>query len=530
MSSRPPRRPHAFPLRHPLAASLLILIVALLVSGCGRERRRADLIVGVEAEPASLDPRIGSDVAADRAFHLLYRGLFKTGEDLRPVPDLVESWEQPDATHYVFHLKPGVRFSDGREVTAQDALATLRSILDPSLPSFRKGDLDCIASLSAPGRYRLEITLREPRAAFLSALTVGILPADAVSGSAPPHAHPPGSPSPIGCGPYRLTRWERGQWLLFEANPFASPQPACRTVAFKVIPDPVVRSLELRRGSVDLVVNDLPPDSLAYFANHGYEVRRSPGANYAYVGFNCAHPPLDRTEVRRAIAFAIDRRAILTYILHGYGRLATGLLSPENWAYCGDVESYPFDPARARRLLDAAGLPPDGDGVRFRLIYKTSNNKLSRQIATALAQDLDRVGVSVTVQWLEWGTFYGDVKRGNFDCFGLTWVGITDPDAFRLRFASWALPPEGFNRGRYANREVDDLVEEGAREVDPARRKAIYAQVQKVLAQDPPYVSLWWPDNVAVARPGLEGISLPPDGDFGFLSGVRWREGPPPSR
>jgi peptide/nickel transport system substrate-binding protein len=122
------------------------------------------------------------------------------------------------------------------------------------------------------------------------------------------------------------------------------------------------------------------------------------------------------------------------------------------------------------------------------------------------------------------------VKRGNFDCFGLTWVGITDPDAFRLRFASWALPPEGFNRGRYANREVDDLVEEGAREVDPARRKAIYAQVQKVLAQDPPYVSLWWPDNVAVARPGLEGISLPPDGDFGFLSGVRWREGPPPSR
>jgi peptide/nickel transport system substrate-binding protein len=216
----------------------------------------------------------------------------------------------------------------------------------------------------------------------------------------------------------------------------------------------------------------------------------------------------------------VDREAILKHILNGYGRLAKGLLSPENWAYCSDVRSYAHDPARARALLDSAGLRPGRGGVRFGLVYKTSNNKVSRQIASAVQQQLRAVGVDVSVQWLEWGTFYRDVKRGDFDLFGLTWVGITDPDGLRLRFSSKAFPPEGFNRGLYRNAEVDRLLEEGARVSEPAARRAIYARAQALLAEDVPYVSLWHPDNVAVAQPGVTGVLLPPDGNFSFLATV----------
>ena len=494
--------------------SLAICCVSALLLCCGPAPRKADLIVGVEAEPASLDPRRGSDVAADRAFRLLYRSLFTTGRNFEPVPDLVERWERRGPATYAFSLKRGVIFSDGRELTSADAVFTLDSIRTGAVPSFRKGDLDRIASVAATGRYEFAVTLREPYAPFLANLNVGILP-DGTSADAE---------APIGCGPYKLREWTPGQWLVFEANAFAAEKPICRSVAFKVIPDPVVRALEMRRGSVDLVVNDLPPDSLAYFRREGYPVVREPGANYAYLGLNCARPPLDRKEIRQALAYAVDREAILKCILDGFGRKATGLLCPENWAWNEDTPDYPHDPARAAALLDAAGLKRGPGGARFKMVYKTSNSKVSRQIATAIAQQLAEVGVEVSIQWLEWGTFYGDVRRGDFDCFALTWVGVTDPDGLRLRFSSKAFPPDGFNRGRYSNPEVDRLVEEGAREQDPARRREIYIKVQAILAEEVPYVSLWFPDNVAVAQKGVGNLLLPPDGNFSFIAGVGRRE------
>jgi peptide/nickel transport system substrate-binding protein len=264
----------------------------------------------------------------------------------------------------------------------------------------------------------------------------------------------------------------------------------------------------MRRGSVDLVVNDLPPDTLAWFQTHGYPVHRVPGSSYAYIGLNCSRGPLRERAVRQALAYAVNRAALIASIERGFARPATGLLCPEHWAYCGDVATYPYDPGRARRLLDGAGFPPGPDGIRFRLSYKTSQNKVSQQIATAVAQDFAKVGVGVDLQSLEWGTFYGDVKRGDFDCFGLTWVGVTDPDGFRLRFSSKALPPDGFNRGRYADPGVDELLEAGARESDEHDRRQIYAQVQKILAQDVPYISLWWPDAVCVTQKDVEDVHV----------------------
>ncbi len=499
-------------LRAGLRAVLLALSLLPGVLACGPPDRKADLIVAVEQEPASLDPRVGSDVAADRAFRLLYRGLFAVGPDFSPQADLAKTWSYETPRRLRIVLKAGVRFSDGRPLRARDAVFTIRSILRDQPPSFRKGDLDCIESVEAQDDLTLVLSLKEPRAALLSALNLGILPEGTeVEGFVP-----------VGCGPYRLRSWDHGQWLLFEANPYASPAPSSPTLAFKVIPDPVVRSLEMRRGSVDLVVNDLPPDALARFEALGYRLWRTPGANFAYVGFNCARPPLDRAEVRRALSFSLDRPSIIRHILRGYAREAAGLLPPEHWA-SASLAPPVRDPAAAEALLEEAGFPRGPDGVRFRMTYKTSDNKISRQIASVIAENLREVGVLCETQWLEWGTFYGDVKHGDFDAFGLTWVGVTDPDGLRLRYATWAVPPAGFNRGRYSNPELDGLLAAGSKEMDPLLRRPLYVRAQEILAHEVPAAPLWHPDTVCVAQRGVEGVALPSDGNFSFLARVRRR-------
>jgi len=459
-----------------LRALLRFALAGLVWFGsCSEAPRKAELIVGIEEEPASVDPRAGSDQASDRLFKLLYRGLFKPGPNMEPVADIAASWEQISPVLYRVRLVPGLHFSNGGPLTAKDAAFTLESIRTGQVASYRKGDIERLASVKALSDELMEIRLNEPFAPTLLAPDVGIVPEGTQAKPVDP---------PPGCGAYVLKERVPGQWLVFKANPFAMPAPKCSTIAFKVIPDPVVRALELKRGSVDLVVNDLPPDSVAAFAKKGYTVIRSNGANYAYLGFNCAKPPLDKAEVRRALAMAIDRKSLLQWLYHDFGRPATGLLSPENWAFYPGVPQTPYDPARAEALLDAEGIRRGPSGTRLRLSYKTSQNKVSRQLAVAVQEQLGRIGVEAEIQSLEWGTFYGDVLEGRFDIYGLTWVGIMDPDAFRLRFASSAFPPYGLNRGRYFNRSVDRLVETGATEPDPAKRKAIYAEVQSLIAAE----------------------------------------------
>ena len=231
------------------------------------------------------------------------------------------------------------------------------------------------------------------------------------------------------------------------------------------------------------------------------------------------HPILRHEKVRRAIAHALDREAILRNVIRGFGRPATSLLCPENRYHKSGLAEYPYDPDKAERLLDEAGFPRRPE-ERFSLTYKTSSDKVSRQVAVAVQENLGRVGIRVLLESLEWGTFYGDVKRGDFDLFGLTWLGIRDPDAYRLRFSSAFFPPQGLNRGRYRNREIDTLVTAGVAATELEARRSIYDRVQEILAEELPYIPLWYPDNVIVAREVFDGDPVPPDGNFGFL--ITW--------
>jgi peptide/nickel transport system substrate-binding protein len=499
------------------AARLLLAGAALATAACGASLDPAlTLTVAIDNGPASLDPRLGSDEASKRVNDLLYNGLFRLDEAARPVPDLAASWRIPDPRTVIVTLRTGVLFHDGSPLSARDVRSTYLSILGDEVPSFRKADLAALESIAIPDEATVVFRLREPFAPILTNLNVPILK----EGAGPEAAR-----RPVGTGPFRLVRYRKDEDLLLEGfgRHFRGPS-GVRWLRLKIIPSETARLLELLKGSVDLIVNDLSPDQIARLRRtEGFRVEARPGRNYVYMGFNCVDPILSDRRVREAIARALDREEIVRHLLRGTATLATGMLPPDHWAYAADVARYGPDPASAARLLEDAGYrDPDGPGpaVRFRLTYKTSTSELALQQAAVIQQQLARVGIGIDVRAYEWPTFYEDLKAGRFQVVVSMWTEITDPDVLRLRFHSRHRPPAGFNRGAYGNAEVDRLIEEGAATLEEAARRAIYARAQRLLAADLPYVSLWHRDVVVARRARVRNFRLTPGADFSVLREV----------
>ena len=294
----------------------------------------------------------------------------------------------------------------------------------------------------------------------------------------------------------------------------------------KVVPDDVMRGLELRKATVDVVINDLAPDIVHQLRREDpLQTIETPGVDYQYIGLKVADPVLRDVRVRQALAYAIDREAIVQYLRRGLATPAASLLPSLSWAFAGDVLSFQHDPARARTLLDQAGYrDPDGDGPspRLRLTLKVSNIEFNRLQSAVIQQDLARVGIDLEVRTYEFATLYADVLAGNFQLFTLQWTAASlgDPDILRRVFHSSQTPPAGFNRGRFSHPQVDRLLDEAAAERGEERRAELYREAQRLIAREVPYISLWTKTNVAVAQRTLTGIHLSPSADFFFLKDV----------
>jgi len=248
-------------------------------------------------------------------------------------------------------------------------------------------------------------------------------------------------------------------------------------------------------------------------------VTEGPGANLTYLGLNLEDPVLAHREVRQALAYATDRDALIRYLLHGQAQVASGVLPPSNWAYEPGVTQYMLDAARAGQLLDRAGYPRQQNGVRLHLTLKTSTDEQYRLIGAALQDQWRRVGIDLELRPLEQATLLSDALKGNFQINLLRWVGATsDPDFFEFAFSSKRFPPDGANRGHYRNARIDALTDQIRTEMDREKRKALCSEAQKILADDLPYLPLWFTDVVSVHRRTLGDPPLSPTADFDFLS------------
>lgn len=501
----------------------LCVVLALGAPACLR-RPAADpnvIVVSMTTGPNNLDPRFGTDDASAKVHQLIFDNFVELDEHLQVVPKLAASLEHPDPLTWVATVRPGVRFHDGRPLTAADVVFTFGQFLDPNVTSPRKGGYRELQSVVARDDHTVVFTLTKPFASFPINLMMPILP----QGSGPEVRD-----HPVGTGPYRFVRYAVDDRLELTANPdYWDGAPKNAGLVLKIVPDDVMRGLELQRGTMDLVVNDLVPDIVHQLRNEAaLQTVEGPGVDYQYIGLNAQDAVLKDVRVRRALAYAVDREAIVQHLRRGLAMPAAGMLPPLSWAAAADVPVYPHDPARASALLDAAGYPdPDGAGPapRLKLTLKVSNTEFNRLQSSVIQQNLRDVGIDLDVRTYEFATLYADVLAGNFQLFTLQWTAgaLADPDILRRVFHTKQAPPVGFNRGRYSNPELDEVLDEaGALENGP-RRLELYAKAQRIIAEDVPYVSLWYKTNVAVAQKNLAGVRLTPLAEYTFLKDVARR-------
>lgn len=476
-------------------------VAAIAALGACAEVDPERIRVGIPTAPMTLDPRFASDAMSARLVRLLHRAPVGLDASANPRPDLA-TWEVMDPRRYRLRLVDGARFNDARPVTAADVAATYRSVLDARTASPHRGALANIEHISVVDARHLDFTLTRPDPLFPATLTVGVLAeADVAAGRVRDDWR-------VNSGPFeRVTSRANGVTVMRR-------RADGQLVEFVPVKDLTVRAMQLIAGELDIIQGNLAPEIYAWLTARPELVgQQRAGTTFSYIGFNLLDAATGQVEVRRAIAHAIDREAIVDKVFAGSARIANGLFPPQHWAGARELEGIAHDPAMARRLLAQAGY---GER-RLRLTYKTSSDHFRLRLAAILQSQLAAVGIDLEIESHDWGTFFGDVTAGRFQLYGLSWVGLATPDIFRHAFHSASLPPAGANRGAYRSDAVDAMIEKADREPDRERRARLYRRLQARLLDDLPYVPLWFEDQLAIMRTDIRGYTIDGDGSFDAL-------------
>jgi peptide/nickel transport system substrate-binding protein len=487
------------------------------------------VVMIIESSPNNLDLRVGTDAQSERVGGQIFDALVKKDEHYELRPWLATSWEQPNALTWVFHLRDGVRFHDGRPLEAEDVVYTIESLIDGTVGNLitaKGGNFAAVDRAEARDRLTVVVKMKRPDAGLLFNMSDGLF------GVVPRGSGKDFGLHPVGSGPFRFVSAVQDKEVIVErshdywadwvdALPPATGAQRIERIRFTVVPDTITSALELKKGSADLASNVVTLDMVHTLeAEPNLKVESGAGSPVVYVTFNVTDPLLKDKRVRQAVACAIDRQPIVDAIWRGQARLANTLLPTGHWATATNDElaQYRHDVARAQGLLEEAGFPAGKDGVRMRLTMKTSTDETTRLMAAVLQQQLRAAGIALEIRSAEFGTFYADVTKGAFQIYALRWIGSNeDPDIFRYAYGSGSFPPKGGNRGRYSNARVDALLAEASASQDRAVRKADYIEVQQILAEDLPGIPLWYPNNELVHTRRVVNVRPRASGTFDFL-------------
>ena len=493
---------------------IVFLIVFLKCNNTSEDHLQKQILrVPLIDNPTNLDPRTHSDVSSFRVIEQVYDFLVRWDSTGIVRPELAESWTMPSDTIYIFNIRKGIRFHDGMPLTAYDVAYTYESILDPALNAPVRSTLEVIDKITVLDSFHVKFKLKQIHAPFLSDIQLGIVPAHiAKNNQIDLKKHP------FGSGPFKFVRWKADAFIELEKNEdYWKQTPRINKIVMKILPESNTRVLALENSEIDFLMNDFPQDYLSRLReNPRLKANMKTGSNYTYLALNLRNEYLKHQKVRLAIAHAINVKEMINDLMGGIPSPAKSLLNPDHWAYDPKLESHPFNPELANWLLDLAGFPdPDRDGPRFRftLIYKCTDKLQSRQKAQVIQQYLRKVGINVNIQSYEWGTFFDDVRNGRFDLYSLSYVGIYEPDFYFRLFHSESIEA-GTNRVAYQNSKIDKLINASRRITDFAKRKELYYQIQQILNEDLPFISLWYEKNIAIMDKHLYGFRIYPAGEW----------------
>ena len=514
---------------------LLVIILSLLIlpPGCRRGSAGDAFVIALGDNIRTIDP-VGSpsvDAASERLRTLIFNTLVKKDEKFDYSGELASNIQRSDdGQTFTFTLRDGVKFHDGRVLSSADVKYTLDLVFSSDFAksaSFYKGTgaekRSYIQSVEAPDTRTVVVKLVEPWVGLLSNLVpIAIIPKDSYESQ---------KTHPLGTGPFKFIRYDNVQQVCdVEAFPeYWEGATKLQTVRVRVIPDMNALQLELQAGRVDIapMPTSLSPDAVKSLETQAnLQVKTFQGSNVVLLTLNTSSPPLDNVKVRQAIAHAIDRESLIRDLLRGLGKIAHSIIPEESWSYSSG-QTYSYDPAAAKRLLDEAGFrDPDGDGPGMRfdkpVVYKVSGSSIAgRQYAGVIQNYLKQVGIPVEIQTPEQNTLFDELRRGNFQIAYTQWVGGNqDPIFYKDLFATSEIPTEtrpSRNRSRYSNAELDRLLQEAVNTFDRQKGRELYVGIQQIVSRDVPVFPLWYQSNVVIAKKTVGNIQVNASGDWGFV-------------
>ena len=490
--------------------SLILLAVAgALLSTTAYAAPRTDLVIGIQLEPTNLDPTTGGAAAAIRTVTDLnvFNGLTRIDKDGAVQPDLATSWDiSADGLTYTFHLKTGVKFSDGTPFSADDVKWTLDRDRAADSKSAQKQLFANIASVDVVDPATVKVTLTQPQGDFLYDMGWG----DAVIVS--PKTAETNVTNPVGTGPYIVGEWVKADHITLVPNPnFTGTKPALDKVTFKFIADPSAASSAVLAGDVDVFSAFPAPELLEQFkSNPQFQVIVGSTQGETIAAMNNAHPPLDNVKVREAISHAIDRKAIIDGSQFGYGTPIGSFFPPGDPAYIDLTGVSNYDPAKSKQMLADAGVKD------LTLPFKVPPAAYARSAAPIIQQELADVGIKVVITNVEWADWIANVFQGAYD-YDLTMVSHVEANDF----AAFGKP------GYYPNYKADNLnklVADLAATTDAAKQISIKQDIQKLLANDFVALYLFELPNITVANKDVQGLWLNAPQPITDLSALSWAQ------
>ncbi|MEX1045780.1 MAG: ABC transporter substrate-binding protein [Chthoniobacterales bacterium] len=424
---------------------------------------------------------------------------------------------EPEVT---FQLHEGVRWHDGAPFTSRDVRFTYDAIMDDRVASPRKPDYELVLSVETPDEFTVRVVYRRPFSPALESWMMSVLPAHLLAGVAPDQWPLTFNRAPVGTGSFKFAEWKTNQFVRVVRNDdyFRGP-PHLDGIVFRTLPDPLTLRLAFETRQVDFWAAD--PWAVGSFReDERFTVFTSPSNSYNYVGWNLRRPMFQDPLVRRALAHAVNIDQMIRYVLYGYGTQSTGIFTPEMWFFDPNVPPIPYDPERAKELLDEAGWAAGSDGIRvkdgqrFAFTLITNNGNVIRSdISTLVQENLRAVGIEVTVEMYEWAVFLKRfVNQGEFDAIVLGWALGQGFDQFQI-WHSTQTEPERLNMVGYQSKEADRLLESIREEFDREKIIAMCGELQRLIYGDQPYLflfvpegtSVMWKDTFRVKRPGPDG-------------------------
>ncbi len=498
-----------------------------ILTACRNDGGRAgrDLVYYETYDPRSLDPALSTDVPTGEMVTLLFDGLTQFNADGQLLPGLSDRWTA-DRTgqRYVFHLRPGVTFHDGRPLVAADVKRSFLRVLSPGtrggrvwplLPiagaqDYADGRARDVSSIAVLGDTSVAFTLSQPLTVFPKFLA---MPVAAV---VPSSAGPDLGQQPVGTGPWRFVVWEHDDLLRFARNPsYWGGPPLAESLTVRIVPEPLTRAAEFLAGR--LSVAEIPfGETAKWEKEHPDWLRKKPALRDVYVALNNRRGPLRDANVRRAINHAVNVPEILRTVWSNRGVVAAGSIPPALGGSDKMRPRYSYDTTEARRLLRAAGF---ADGFAVQLWRSGTNIELGR-VAQAIQTQLAAIGIRVEIVSRDASSMREAVRKGDTDMAILDWwADYPDADNFLYPLFHSASFGPGGNYSFYSDPVTDSLILRARRTVDQHAREALYRQIDGRVFQAAPWLYLWFPADVWAAQPSLQGWDVPV-----IFNGQRWTQ------